>query len=139
MVRESRSVCRCARRIGGALIAAVLSAAILVPSAIAGAETIGEAWRSPFGTPRVLSANLTDSSVWAATGSSIMHLAADGTVLSQTNGFSAPFAVAVNPRDGSCWVGDTYHNEVVHLDSGGEGAVARRRLHEPGFRVGELP
>jgi DNA-binding beta-propeller fold protein YncE len=133
VVREPRSVCRCARQIGRALIAAALSAAILVPNAIAGAETIGEAWRSPFGTPRALSPNPTDGSVWAATGSSIMHLAADGTVLSQTSGFSAPFAVAVNPKDGSCWVGDTYHNEVVHLDASGNELWRGDGFTNPGF------
>jgi len=84
--------------------------AVCAPGA---AETVREAWRSPFGAGRSVSVNPTDGSVWAATGSSIMHLAADGTVLRQINGFWNPESVSVNTADGSCWVADTRNNQVA--------------------------
>ena len=83
------------------------------------AEEVIEAYRSPFGTPRSVSVNPTDGSVWAATGASIMHLAADGAILSQTNGFWEPCSVSVNPFDGSCWVADSRTSKVIHLNEHG--------------------
>ncbi len=83
------------------------------------AETIEEVWRGPFGVPRSLSVNPTDSSVWAATGSTIMHIAADGTVLNNLVGFANPNCVSVNSADGSCWVADRHNRQVVHLSAEG--------------------
>jgi len=83
------------------------------------AEQVTETWRSPLGHPRWLSVNPTDSSCWAATGSSITHLAADGTILSETKGLWAPHGVSANQADGSCWVANTWANEVVHLAADG--------------------
>jgi len=94
------------------------------------AEEVIEAWRSPFGTPLAVSLNRTDGSCWAATGNSVMHLADNGVILSQTNGFrnaiwlgpdDEAFAASLsaNSTDGSCWVADTYHNQVVHLAADG--------------------
>jgi len=34
-------------------------------------------------------------------------------------GFDGPHSVSVNPTDGSCWVADYYHNQVVHLAEDG--------------------
>jgi len=58
-----------------------------------------------------------------------MHLAPDGSVLSQTDGFYQPRSLAVNPADGSCWVADNYilpvsarvveYGSVVHLAADG--------------------
>jgi len=79
------------------------------------AETVVEAWRSPFGTARSVAVNPTDGSCWAATGGSVMHLAADGTILSQANGFGAAWSVSVNSVDATCWVADSGGNQVVHL------------------------
>ena len=84
------------------------------------AEEVVETWRSPFGMPRGVSVNSADRSVWAATGSSVMHLAASGAVLTQAEGFWSPQSVSVNPTDGSCWVADTGHGEAVHLSASGE-------------------
>ena len=93
--------------------------ALLVARPCVGAEAVKQVWRSAFGTPRSAAVNPTDSSVWAATGSSVMHLAADATVLSQTDGFWSPNSVSVNAADGSCWVADTYNDQVVHLSAAG--------------------
>ena len=48
-----------------------------------------------------------------------MHFAADGTVLSQSNGFWYPQSVSVDPADGSCWVADRNNEQLVHLDADG--------------------
>ena len=82
-------------------------------------ENVGEAWRSPFGTPVSVSVDSTDGSCWAATGSSVMHLAAGATILSQSSGFWTPGGVAANPSDGSCWVADSQNHQVVHLAADG--------------------
>ena len=39
---------------------------------------------------------------------------------SASGAFSQPFSVSVNPTDGSCWVADTFHHQVVHLDQDGD-------------------
>jgi len=41
-------------------------------------------------------------------------------------GFNNPQAVAVNQTDGSCWVADSYHGQVVKLSAKGAGELARR-------------
>ena len=93
--------------------------AVLAGARPAVGETVVEAWRSPFGAPISVSVNPTDGSVRSALGSSVMHLAANGMVLSQTNGFDRPRSVSVNSRDGSCWAADTYSNQVVHPSASG--------------------
>ena len=83
------------------------------------AEEVIEAWRSPFGACRAVSVNTSDGSCWVADGSTLLHLAADGTIISQTTGFQQPWAVSVNPSDGSCWVADKGNGQVVHLAEDG--------------------
>jgi DNA-binding beta-propeller fold protein YncE len=104
-------------------------AAIWLPAA--GAEVVAEAWRSPCGRPRSLSVNTSDGSCWAATGSSVMHLAADGTVLTQTDGFWSPQSVSSNPVDGTCWVADTGNDQVVHLSADGAEIVRLGGFSQP--------
>jgi DNA-binding beta-propeller fold protein YncE len=48
-----------------------------------------------------------------------MHLAADGTILSQTSGFGEPISVSANSADGSCWVADSGTGEVARLAEDG--------------------
>jgi DNA-binding beta-propeller fold protein YncE len=83
------------------------------------AETVVEAYRSSFGLPYSLSADQTDDSCWAATGSLITHLAEDGAVMSESHGFRNPLSVSADPTDGSCWVADTINSQVVHLGADG--------------------
>jgi len=104
-------------------------AAVCVPWARA--EKVAEVWRSPFGRPRSVSVRPSDRSCWAATGSSVMHVAANGSVLSQTNGFWNPQCVAADPGDGTCWVADTGNNQVVHLDEGGAEIVRLGGFNRP--------
>jgi len=118
---------RCALMALASMLACL--AGICVPRA--GAEEVAEAWRSPFGKPRSVSASPSDGSCWAATGSSLMHVAGDGSVLSQTNGFWNPQCVAADPVDGTCWVADTGNNEVVHLDEDGVEIVRLGGFNRP--------
>jgi len=107
------------------------------------AETIVEAWRSPFGAASAVSVNSTDGSCWAATGASVMHLAADGTVLAQANGFKHPISVSVNATDGSCWVMDNGSGDLVHLAEGGNelwrgGGFSSGPFDEPSVSVNSV-
>jgi len=89
---------------------------------VAFADGVVEVWRSPFGAVRSVSANDADGSCWAAAGGSVMHIAADGAILGQFNGFTAPVAVAANSADGSCWVLDGSDGEwsaLIHLSKDG--------------------
>jgi len=84
------------------------------------AVEVVEAWRSSWGTPWSVSVNAADGSCWVGIGTRVMHVAADGRVLSETPGFSVPLSVSANPTDGSCWVTDTYHQQVVKLSEDGQ-------------------
>ena len=82
-------------------------------------EEVVEVWRSPFGTAWAVAVDETDGSCWAATGNRVTHLAADGTILSETAGFKSPASLSVNTTDHSCWVADTGHEELAHLSASG--------------------
>ena len=84
----------------------------------ASAETVVEAWRSPFG----ISYSVTvapDGTCWAATGASVLHIGIDGSLLSQTNGFLSPGAISAAP-DGGCWVCDADLHATVRLSADGQ-------------------
>jgi PKD repeat protein len=102
---------------GGLVLAILLGFLVTVPAGAA--ENVMEVWRSPFGLPYSVSVNPTDGSCWAATGSLVTHVAADGAVMSETHGFRNPLSVSANPVDGSCWVADTVDNQVVQLAADG--------------------
>ena len=86
-----------------------------------------EVWRSEWGVGRQVAVNPTDNSVWAAVGSRVYHLAADGTEVSRTELWT-PYAVAVNPTDGSCWVAD----DTTPGPGGGFELMALRHLDASG-------
>jgi PKD repeat protein len=69
----------------------------------------------------VVAASPSDGSCWVADseGSEVLHLRADGGVLSRHTQFDRPKGLAVNPIDGSCWIADYGHLRVVHLSSAG--------------------
>ena len=72
------------RRAAARYVAAVCVVVVLCLSAASAlADGLQLDWRTPFGTPRAVAVNPTDGSCWATTGNCVMHLAADGTVLSQ--------------------------------------------------------
>jgi hypothetical protein len=83
------------------VLAVLLCGAAAVP---ARAETVAQAWRSPFGLPRAIALNPTDHSLWVAAGQSITHVSAGGEALSQTDGFGGSALLAVDSGSGSCWV-----------------------------------
>jgi len=83
----------------------VLAGIACLPSVSPGfAETVVEAWRSPFGDTRAVAVNPSDNSCWVAAGASVMHIAANGGILSQTDVTWRPQTISVNQSDGSCWV-----------------------------------
>ena len=68
-----------------------------------------------------------DGSCWTATYwgpemDHVTHLSASGQVLWQSEqySFSLPHSLSCNASDGSCWVADEGHHEVVHLAENGE-------------------
>jgi DNA-binding beta-propeller fold protein YncE len=91
---------------------------VLTASTPAAGEEISLLWRSPFGNPRAVAVSLTDGRCWAATGDSVMRLSASDVLRGQTDGFSSALGLAVCP-DSSCWVADTYRDQVVHLAANG--------------------
>jgi len=84
-------------------------------------------------TPTSLSVNPADGSWWTAVFdywwdagepepeqvAEVRHYAPDGTELWRGNQFDRPESVSVNSADGSCWVGDRWANQIVHLDEQG--------------------
>jgi hypothetical protein len=44
-----------------------------------------------------------------------VHIAPNGAELWRGGGFNQPWSVSVNRADGSCWVADTWNDQVVHL------------------------
>ena len=60
--------------------------------------------------------------LWAihAEQDSIYQFSSDGTKLLQLNGFFTPLDLSVCANDGSIWVADTNHNELVHLSMNGK-------------------
>jgi DNA-binding beta-propeller fold protein YncE len=91
-----------------------------VAGPLAATNLVTETWRSAWGAPRAVAVNPADGSVWAAVGSSLLHLAPDGAVLSRRDDFAGPQGLAVNSADGSCWVADASRNQVVHVSAAGE-------------------
>ncbi len=79
------------------------------------AADVRELYRSPFGAIHSLAANPSDGSWWVGSSKSVLHLSAEGAILSQTDGFQPATALSVDPGDGSCWVADPNADRVVHL------------------------
>ncbi len=103
-----------------------LVAVLLLPLAasLASAEEVVETWRSPAGLyPSDVAASPASNSCWVtyydpgSDTSSVAQLAADGTLLLQTDAYSWP--LAVNTADGSAWLQDPAEGELVHLAADG--------------------
>ncbi len=91
------------------LVALILSFGLLTFVPSFAAEQVEEVWRSHYGAPRAIALDTASGSVWVAAGGSVVHLAGDGALLSQTDGFSYVNSVSVNTADASCWVTCTIH------------------------------
>jgi len=63
------------------------------------------------------SPSYTDSRTHA--GASVAKVAESGLELLRFTAVSSPAAVAVNPTDGSCWVGDVDLGQIIHLSADG--------------------
>jgi DNA-binding beta-propeller fold protein YncE len=97
-------------------------------------------WRS-LGEAEAVAVNAQNGSVWAAIGSFVYHLSADGTALSRVRFVpdlgraGRPASVAVNPADGSCWAfgGDAEEPGVlVHYAADGSEMWRQTGLGDPG-------
>jgi len=98
---------------------AIAAAVLLCVSALSLHAEDVDVWRTPFGCGPKPVVNTADGSVWLGVGASVMHLSLDGSILSQTDGFSWPRSVSANPLNGSCWVADS-DAELVHLSETGQ-------------------
>ena len=92
----------------------------------------GELWRgriSDQGSDAV-AVDPWDGSCWARASISgspyerVYRVQTDGRIVERVTGFLSGHdsawhpIISVNPRDGSCWVADEYHGQVVHLNAG---------------------
>ena len=100
----------------------------IVHLSVSGAEL----WRGgSFLIPAAISVDPEDGSVWVAdlgtlnvrahtsSGSAVVHLSAEGTELWRSSAFNAPGSVSVNRSNGTCWVADTWNEQVVLLGRDG--------------------
>ena len=97
-------------------------------------STGAQLWRSTAGAYpyAVIAADATDGSCWVLEAgvqeadhpvigqyynSVVTHISASGVILwrSRPNEFADPWSLCVNPSDGTYWVADTDHNQVVRL------------------------
>jgi DNA-binding beta-propeller fold protein YncE len=84
-----------------------------------------ELWRGGYGA-LVVRASPSDGSCWLAERSVLpvfayqaVHVSAEGVELWRGGAFTSVTGLAVNSRDGSCWVADEVGNRVVHLTASG--------------------
>jgi hypothetical protein len=81
--------------------------AMLLGASLAVAEGIvAEVYRSPHGWPRRFAVDPSDGSVWGMSGTSVVHLDAEGNLVYQYTRARDPVGIALNVTDGSCWVAD---------------------------------
>ncbi len=107
----------CTRRSYTALLLVI--ALSLAASGLAGAEEVVELWRNPFGRPQAVAVSAADGSCWVSMGSSMTHVAADGSVIRQVGGVFAD-SIVVDPVDGSWWAASSTLGRVTHYSSDGE-------------------
>ncbi len=86
--------------------------------------------------PISVSVSSRDDSVWVAElgskdpvlpgylGSAVSHYSSAGVLQWRGTAYNGPHAVSVDVNDYSCWVADTFHDQVVHLS--GSGSELRR-------------
>jgi hypothetical protein len=89
-------------------------------------ETVTELWRSRYGgtgdfpdARNVAAANPTDGTIWLVEGANVTHLAPDGTLLFRSPALYAPYTLAVDPKNGSCWVLEGSFDQLLHFAADG--------------------
>ncbi len=101
------------------------------------AETVVEAWRSPFGTPHSASVDPRDGSIWAISGAWVVHLAADGTVLYRNDNLPRPMSISLDAVGDRVYVGlagpwGDFTNDATVVCLTTDGAEVWRRVDFPG-------
>ena len=89
-----------------------------------------ELYRSPVGSVRSIAANGSDGSWWLSTLGRVVHMSADGAVLSSTGEFGCALP-SVDQTDGSCWVADIPGKRLTHLAQDGTVMWASADLERP--------
>lgn len=92
---------------------------------------------SGFSTPREVAVNKNDGTIWVADSghNKVFRFAAsvpDGYDIStdtgshtELTGFSGPWGIVVNNTDGTAWLADRYHDQVVHIAADGSTELSR--------------
>lgn len=70
----------------------------------------------------------TDGGCWVAvmidmSNDQVIKFTADGKKALSAGGFSMPYGLAVDPKDGGCWVADSNGGKFVKLSSGGQAII----------------
>jgi len=78
-------------------------------------------WQAEFDEPHAVAVNWRDGSCWVGAGEEVIYLASDGTELWRSSGYGSSNwqgggSLIVNPKDGSCRVGDAGHGFVARLN-----------------------
>jgi PKD repeat protein len=78
-------------------------------------------WQAEFDDPHAVAVNWRDGSCWVGAGEEVIYLASDGTELWRSSGYGSSNwqgggSLIVNPKDGSCRVGDAGHGFVARLN-----------------------
>jgi hypothetical protein len=137
----------CRTRCSAPVVAALAIVACALAGAQARAETVVEAWRTPYGRIATASVNSVGGSIWAISGASLIHVTAEGSLLFQSTPVPRPTALAADSSDGTVWVilgGMDSHGlpsttaELVHLSSDGR-ELWRSTLASGGLDLGVSP
>ena len=97
------------------------------------AETVSVGWHSEYGISLAVATDATDGSCWAGSGSGVIHVSADGVLLSETRGLPYVRSLSVNGQDGSCWVVQNVVDQVVKLDRDGYELFRVTDLNDPAW------
>jgi len=95
------------------------------------AEMMAVGWHSQYGTTGAVATNATDGSCWAGSGTGVIHVSADGVLLSETRGLPYVHSLSVDSQDGSCWLVQRLLRQVVKLDRDGHELFRVTDLNNP--------
>jgi len=108
---------------------------LLASSPARAGERVDELYRTPFGAVHRTQVDETDGSVWMLAGANMLHLAADGSVLSvHSPGVINADQLLRDPTDGSYWVSGLDSGMVVRMSADGRvrwraSGLGRKEIH----------